>query len=78
MLSPVGVVFRQSVGDVGFWHQQESSRHVNAAADGQENERVVARDSLFVQNLQGKKGHLYIYIYRWMLTQVAIFPPPLI
>lgn len=64
MLSPVGVVFRQSVGDVGFWHQQESSRHVNAAADGQENERVVERDSLFVQNLQGKKRSLlYIYIY---------------
>lgn len=51
---------------MGFWHQQESSRQVNAAAGGQENERVAERDSLFVKNLQGEKkvtyiGHIYIY-----------------
>lgn len=54
MLSPVGVVVWQRVGDVGSGHQQEGPRQVYDAAEGQNKEGRAERDSLFIQNLESR------------------------
>lgn len=54
--SPVAVALRRRVGDVAPRHQQEGSRHVDDAAEGQEQEGGVERDSLLIQNLEKSEG----------------------
>lgn len=47
MFSPVGVALWQGVGDVGSGHQQEGPQQVYDAAEGQNKEGGMERNSLF-------------------------------
>lgn len=62
--SPVAVVLWGRVGDVRARHQKQGPQQVEDAAGGHGEEGGAQRDSLFVQDLEGKQNEMMWVRYR--------------